>query len=354
MAGKRVRSRGDLVRIALFCFLAFVLVASGFSWILPQSDQTSESFYLNLLNEGEQSYLAGDYREAVKKLEIAVFGLFRQKNSVSKAYVYMSICYHHLDDQENARLSLSETLRWLSKEEIKALDLNLSESDREILGNMLSEPEEIAAPEQKMTEQKTDEKKTVTLPETTPPEKVSQKKPEEKKSPGSVEERIAQLIEQRKLQKKEGPKDKEEVPAKKDPTQKAAESKETKESQIEGIEELFMAEESSPDNILTEVWIKKGAGSLDVEILFKPYNSHRVFEIADPLPKRIVIDIDNITGINAERSVEVKDFGIASIRTGMFKSNTARVVFDAEGELPNYSVEKTESGLKIVIRKPVD
>lgn len=108
---------------------------------------------------------------------------------------------------------------------------------------------------------------------------------------------------------------------------------------------------SSEEGMLTDIVLYKGSETLEVEFLCDPSTSHQVFEIKDPRPQRIVIDFFDLVDIRAARSIPVKDYGIDVIRSGMYKSNVARVVLDALGELPRYRIEKSMMGLRIVITR---
>ena len=58
-------------------FHIFALILVGLIF-LGNSDlkcQETDAFYKNLFEKGEKSFLAKNYKEAVKELEIAVFGL---------------------------------------------------------------------------------------------------------------------------------------------------------------------------------------------------------------------------------------------------------------------------------------
>jgi len=58
---------------------------------LPLSSQETDPFYINLLNHGEKSFLTGNYREAIKELEIAAFGLLEENSLRAKAYIYIGL-----------------------------------------------------------------------------------------------------------------------------------------------------------------------------------------------------------------------------------------------------------------------
>ena len=85
--------------------------------------------------------------------------------------------------------------------------------------------------------------------------------------------------------------------------------------------------------------------SFVVDIQSDPFRSFNTFELADP--NRIVIDFSGIDDIQNSRNIEINEFGIGVIKAGMFKYDTARIVFYLTGEMPHYSVERMDSGLRI-------
>lgn len=319
----------SLCIVLLSCFLLAGFVKNDFG----QSEQSPLSFYEKLLLSGEEAFMSGEYNKAIKELEIAAFGLSQRKYSVAKSYVLISLSHYHLDNRDSAGGFLKDAARLLSEKELKELELNISDSDRAVLENLIQEFDVFGA----AAETPVLEEDPLSI-EKSPPTPVK-KVPEKKKMPKTVDERIAQLVEQRKKQQPERS------------NIKNLQMSQEKDIRIEGLEKLFVLDESVQEQTLMNIWIQKGTSTLDVGIVFQPNTQHQVFEITDVPLKRIVIDIYNITGIKAGRSININDFGITSIRTGLFKDNIARVVIDAEGELPNYRIEKTEDGLKLVIEK---
>ncbi len=357
MIGKKVW--GKIISLCIVLMGCFLLTGFGENYSV-QGEQSPVSFYENLLISGERAFLSGEYEKAVKVLEIAAFGLFFRKSSAAKAYVLLSLSYYHLNNRDSAGKFLVEATRLLSEEELKKLDLNIDDTDRGVLESLiqdldifraatapsvLAEDPRLLEKPPPTPEKKVPERKNI-------PESVDKKTAAQKKTmPKTVDERIAQLIEIRTTKQPEQLKEKAEIPSKKEMKKKPVQKRQEKESQIEGLEELFILDQPVQEKILSEIRIQKGTDSLDVRILFQPYTLHQIFEITDMPPKRIVIDIHNITGIRAGRSIDINDFGITSIRTGMFKANVARVVFDAEGDLPAYKLEKIEDGLRLAIEK---
>jgi hypothetical protein len=99
--------------------------------------------------------------------------------------------------------------------------------------------------------------------------------------------------------------------------------------------------------VLERIIISKEADRLDVKILFNVFTLRHQFVLANP--SRLVIDFINLEKINALPSYKVNHLGVLSIRTGMFQSNIARVVFDMIGEIPPYNVENIENGVNVTI-----
>jgi hypothetical protein len=86
--------------------------------------QETDAFYKNLFKKGEKSFLAKKYKESVKELEIAVFGLYKEKELRGKAYVYLSLSHYYLKDMQNCEKYLREAFDLLGDEGIKNLELD--------------------------------------------------------------------------------------------------------------------------------------------------------------------------------------------------------------------------------------
>jgi len=329
-----------------------------------QEEQSPVSFYENLLLSGEEALFSGEYQRAIKELEIAAFGLFHKKDSAAKAYTLISLSYYHLENREKAEKFLKDAALFVSEDELRAIELNIDNADRDVLESLIQDfdvfgdAKELPVLEEDPLPLEEPQKVNPPIPEKTEQAKIEQDKTEQAKieqekkvMPLSVDERITQLVEEREKQQQEQVKEKAGIPVKKEMAKKPAEKNQEERSQIKEMEEIFILDEPVQKSILSEIRIQKGANSIEIGILFQPYTQHKVFEIIDAPPKRIVIDISNITGIKAGQSIDINDVGITSIRTGMFKVNVARVVFDAVGDLPTYRIEKTEGGLRVVIEK---
>lgn len=69
-----------LLLVAIVCFLSISYAA--------------DPFYVNLLNEGKQLYLAGKYDEALEDFKIAEFGLADEKEIVPELYFYYALAQY--------------------------------------------------------------------------------------------------------------------------------------------------------------------------------------------------------------------------------------------------------------------
>ena len=84
--------------IAILAAFTFVLL-NGMVLFSHQVDK----FYTKQLEQGEKSYLEGQYGDAIKNLEVAAFGLYNEKKLLAKAYIYLCLCHYDLNDKENVR-----------------------------------------------------------------------------------------------------------------------------------------------------------------------------------------------------------------------------------------------------------
>lgn len=64
-------------------------------------------------------------------------------------------------------------------------------------------------------------------------------------------------------------------------------------------------------------------------------------------PKRLVVDLNGVAAIEPAPYAQVGQGGVLDIRTGQFKPETARVVFDLGQTTPAYTVTEVPGGLKI-------
>jgi hypothetical protein len=99
-------------------------------------------------------------------------------------------------------------------------------------------------------------------------------------------------------------------------------------------------------NILEKIIISKKPNTLEVKILLNRYTTSEHFKMGEP--DRIVIDFYETENISASRQIDVNDFGILSIRAGMYKSDTARVVFDLGKTIPFYRIESVQDGVRVL------
>ncbi len=109
--------------IHLWGFLLVGVILFGYSNLRCQETDT---FYKNIFKKGEKSFLAKKYKEAAKEFEIAVFGLYKEKELRGKASVYLSLSHHYLKDLKKSEKYLREAFELLGDEGIKNLELDKS------------------------------------------------------------------------------------------------------------------------------------------------------------------------------------------------------------------------------------
>ncbi|MBD3414129.1 MAG: AMIN domain-containing protein [Candidatus Aminicenantes bacterium] len=83
-----------------------------------------------------------------------------------------------------------------------------------------------------------------------------------------------------------------------------------------------------------------------VKILSDPYSSLHQFELSEP--NRLVVDLYGIENIKSNRYYQVEYPEIKSIRTGMYKSNIARIVFDFTKDIPDYKISESPEGITVL------
>jgi hypothetical protein len=99
--------------------------------------------------------------------------------------------------------------------------------------------------------------------------------------------------------------------------------------------------------LLEKITILKETGVLEVKILLNRDARSNDFKLTKP--NKIVIDFFGIEDVTAPRNIDINDFGVSTVRAGMFERDTARVVFDLEDEFPPYKIETIEGGWRVLI-----
>ena len=152
------------MKLVFISFVGIAFFLSNISWGYP-----TDPLYEKLLREGEKSYLARNYGEAVKVLEIAAFGLHRENKLLSKAYAYLSLCYYHLKNNVKSKDYFGKVLTIVKGEGFGGLEIHQSALDD--LKDLI-EYFKIGEPKEK-EELPTASKTQFTPPESTPREKKS-------------------------------------------------------------------------------------------------------------------------------------------------------------------------------------
>jgi hypothetical protein len=96
---------------------------------------------------------------------------------------------------------------------------------------------------------------------------------------------------------------------------------------------------------LKEVSFQKDGNRLNINL--KIEGTFTVEASFLPSPPRLVIDLTPITRLQVLPYTQIDDIGVLDIRTGQFKPDTARVVFDLSQNVPAYSVTQVADGLRI-------
>lgn len=99
-------------------------VLALFAFSALSQAQEEDPFYVDLLKKGELSFLAGNYKQAIKDLEIACFGLKKNKKLKAKTYVYLGLSYNYLQDETRGSKYFKEAEELLAQDGLNALDIS--------------------------------------------------------------------------------------------------------------------------------------------------------------------------------------------------------------------------------------
>jgi tetratricopeptide (TPR) repeat protein len=116
-----------LAAFALFILLIiFMTLISSPTSVLAQTSEQVDPFYLDLLRDGKYFYENGDYEEAIENFKIASFGFLDSIPRLTECYLYLTVCYYQIKDQEKAKYYYDEIKRLNLEEHLQ--DINLPQS----------------------------------------------------------------------------------------------------------------------------------------------------------------------------------------------------------------------------------
>lgn len=104
--------------------------------------------------------------------------------------------------------------------------------------------------------------------------------------------------------------------------------------------------------VLERIDLDQTADFLKAAIVISGEFSYQHFELKDP--SRLVVEISPAGEIRTKESYEIDVFGVKAVRTGRFKPDTARIVFDLAEAIPTYEVVQVANGIEVVFRRVED
>jgi hypothetical protein len=69
--------------------------------------------------------------------------------------------------------------------------------------------------------------------------------------------------------------------------------------------------------------------------------------------KRLIIDFNSVSMIEAQPITQVNDLGLLTIRTGQYQPTVARVVFDLADNVPSHRISSDKDGVRVVFGKDI-
>ena len=100
---------------------------------------------------------------------------------------------------------------------------------------------------------------------------------------------------------------------------------------------------------LHEIIFVKAGAAVEVSIRIRGEFGNDVFKLTEP--ERLVFDVSPIDTISAAPQMEINWGGVLRVRTGKFKTQVARLVFDLKTAAVNYSIVRTNDGMKVTFWK---
>ena len=119
--------------LIIFTFIVTFLTTYTSPSIFAQ--QQVDPFYTNILHKGEQSFLAGNYKDAVKELELANFGLHGRDDLRAKACIYLGLSHYYLKDNVKSEKYLRDAENLLGDKGFQSIDMD--DSVRVVLEKLL-------------------------------------------------------------------------------------------------------------------------------------------------------------------------------------------------------------------------
>ncbi len=109
-------------RLISICTIATIIGLMIFGGAILYG-QEAHLFYLDLLRKGEKSFLARNYKDAIRELEIAIFGPLGERKLRVKAYIYLSISHYYLENIEKSEKHLKDAENLMGNEEFTSLEI---------------------------------------------------------------------------------------------------------------------------------------------------------------------------------------------------------------------------------------
>jgi len=100
--------------------------------------------------------------------------------------------------------------------------------------------------------------------------------------------------------------------------------------------------------VLEKIELERSTDFLRATISISGNFGYQHFELEEP--SRLVVEITPVGEIHTEELVDVDAFGVKTVRTGRFKPDTARIVFDLVERLPSYEIVQVDGGIEVVFR----
>ena len=107
----------------------------------------------------------------------------------------------------------------------------------------------------------------------------------------------------------------------------------------------------APVSVIKEITYQKVEIADQLQVLIKvdgPF-SIDITELVGS--KRLIIDFNSVSAIEAQPIYQVNDMGLLNIRSGQYQPTVARVVFDLADSIPSHRISPGKDGVRVVFGK---
>ena len=106
-------------------------------------------------------------------------------------------------------------------------------------------------------------------------------------------------------------------------------------------------------SVLKEISFQKIEIAEQLQVMIKVEGPFLIETTELIVSKRLIIDFNSVSMIEAQPVTQVNDMGLLNIRAGQYQPTVARVVFDLADNFPSHRISSDKDGVKVVFGKDI-